>query len=76
MVRGSRCVFIVGFERCMTTSLAAYLVDNGYCSLLVDGDKEPHAILDPIVPALLETAELAALRGVHSELFSPQMLCN
>jgi hypothetical protein len=41
MVPGSKCVFIVGFERCMTTSLATYLVDNGYCSLLVPGVKEP-----------------------------------
>jgi hypothetical protein len=40
-VAGSRVVFIVGFERCATTSLAAYLVDNGYCSLLVPGIKEP-----------------------------------
>jgi hypothetical protein len=37
----SRVVFIVGFERCMTTSLARYLVDNEHCSLLVDGIKEP-----------------------------------
>lgn len=34
-------VFIIGFERCMTSALAAYLVENGYCDLLVGGIKEP-----------------------------------
>jgi len=38
---GARFVFIVGFERCMTTMLAAYLVENRYCRLLVRGAKEP-----------------------------------
>ena len=41
MVRNSRVVFIIGFERCLTSSLAAHFVENGYCSLLVDGIKEP-----------------------------------
>ncbi len=37
----TRFVFIIGFERCMTTSLANYLTDNRYCNMLVDGIKEP-----------------------------------
>lgn len=37
----ARFVFLVGFERCMTTMLAAYLVENRYCRLLVRGAKEP-----------------------------------
>ncbi len=37
----TRFVFIIGFERCMTSALAAYLVENGYCDLLVGGIKEP-----------------------------------
>lgn len=40
-IPGSRAVFIVGFERCMTTSLSQYLVDMGFGSLLVAGVKEP-----------------------------------
>jgi len=37
----ARFAFIIGFERCMTSALAAYLVENGYCDLLVGGIKEP-----------------------------------
>ena len=56
MVPGSRCLFIVGFERCMTTSLATYLVDNLQCSLLVEGVKEPNAFLDLSAPTLVKQA--------------------
>ncbi len=40
----------------MTSSLASYLVDNHFCSLLVRGVKEPHAFLDPSAPLLLKRA--------------------
>lgn len=35
-----RVAFIAGFERCMSTALASYLNDNGYCRFLVEGAKE------------------------------------
>jgi hypothetical protein len=41
LVNTARFAFIIGFERCMTSALAAYLVENGYCDLLVGGIKEP-----------------------------------
>ena len=41
MVPGSRAIFVIGFERCMTTSLANYLLQSDCCRLLVDGLKEP-----------------------------------
>jgi len=44
MVPGSRGIFIVGFERCATTSLASYLVAAGI-PLLVPGVKEPYLFL-------------------------------
>lgn len=34
-------VFIVGMERCYTTSLAQWLVESGCCEHLVEGIKEP-----------------------------------
>ncbi len=37
----ARFVFIVGFERCMTTSLASYVRSIFGCDLLVRGVKEP-----------------------------------
>lgn len=40
-VPGSRGLFIVGFERCMTTSLASYLTSAGFAEHLVPGVKEP-----------------------------------
>jgi hypothetical protein len=43
-------VFIVGFERCSTTSLAAYLTSGGFARNLVDGVKEPGVF--SIEPAL------------------------
>jgi len=41
VVTGSRGILIVGFERCMTTSLSAYLTRAGFADHLVEGLKEP-----------------------------------
>jgi hypothetical protein len=63
-VVGSRVVFIVGFERCMTTSLATYLVESGYCSLLVQGIKEPSLFSrDPALARALVERETKARPG-------------
>jgi hypothetical protein len=61
---GSRAVFIVGFERCMTTSLAAYLLHSKQCGLLVDGIKEPSVFAsEPELAVKLIERETAARPG-------------
>lgn len=62
MVENSRVVFIVGFERCSTSSLASHLVENGYCSLLVNGIKEPKVFSsDPVLA--IELVRRGAMHG-------------
>lgn len=60
MVPGSRALFIVGFERCATTSLAQYLVDSGI-PLLVPGVKEPYLFLFDEARAVIERTRGMAL---------------
>jgi len=60
MIAGSHVVFIVGFERCMTSSLAKHLVDADYSSLLVTGIKEPKVFSsDPKLAAAILKRQLS-----------------
>jgi hypothetical protein len=61
-----RFVFIVGFERCMTTSLATYVRAVFDCDLLVHNVKEPHIFTsDPQEAMRILGARTAANPGTR-----------